>query len=217
MTDEGDRIEDSLRRLFAPPDLASLQARVEAAAARGAVIAPAPRRTRAIVAAVAAIAVAAVLALTLRPDPDPAPTTSVGGASDIGRTIGLRLAQLHAAGPALPRPDDVNRLAELPADPSCTDAHPRLEPGDALEVLGECGAPSGPPCDRERLPCAHLVHLRDRIGAELLLCIEPRDTDPRPSLPSDADLSIFRRELGADVAYEVTPLPEPHALPQLVP
>lgn len=216
MIDEGDPIETSLRRQFAPPDLSALQARIEAAAAQRAVIAPARRRTRAIVAVGVAAAVAAVLALTLRPRTDPTPA-EVDVTPDRGRAIGLRLAQVHAQGPALPRPSDVDCLADPPPEPACSDAHPRLESSDALEVLGECGAAERPPCDRDRLPCAHLVHLRDRIGAELLLCIELRDADPRPTLPDDAELSIFRRELGDYVAYEVTPLSEPHALARLVP
>lgn len=216
MSDDGDRIEAALRRVYAPPDLSALQARIEAEAARRSA---APGRRLPIVAMGAAAAAVAVLLLARRDEPAAAPTTTAAEpvAQDPGRALGLRLAQLHADGPALPQPDDGDCLAEPPPTDACADGIPRLEPSDELEVLGECGAPGGPPCDTDDLPPVRLVHLRHRDGAELLVCIAPRHADPRPSLPADAGLAIFRREVGAFVAYEVTPLPEPHALPRLAP
>lgn len=223
MNDDGDRIEASLRRVFAPPDLSALQARIEAAAARRSEAVPVRRRP--IIALGAAAAAVAVLLLARRDEPAAVPPTTTAaepvapGTSpkDAGRAVGLRLAQLHATGPALPRPDDADCFADPPPADACAGGVPRLEPGDDLEVLGECGAPGGPPCDRDDIPTARLVHLRHRDGAELLVCIAPRHADPQPSLPADAGLTIFRRELGAFVAYEVTPLPEPHALARLTP
>lgn len=219
MSDDDDRIEASLRRVFAPPDLSALQARLEAAAAHRDEATPIRPRARWIAAIGTAAAAVAVLLLVRRDDPAPVPPTITAEpiVPDAGRAIGLRLAQLHALGPALPRPDDADCLADPPLAESCTGQAPRLDPGDALEVLGECGAPGGPRCDPDDVPTTRLIHLRHRDGAELLVCIEPRHVDPHPSLPADAELAIFRRELGAFVAYEVTPLPEPHALDRLVP
>lgn len=215
MSDDGDRIEAALRRVFAPPDLSALQARLEAVAMRRSK-ASVRRRIAAMGAAAAAVA---VLLLARGDEPAAVPPMAAAEpvAPDPGRAVGLRLAQLHADGPALPRPDDADCFADPPPADACADGVPRLEPSDDLEVLGECGAPGGPPCDRDDIPAARLLHLRHRDGAELLVCIAPRHADPQPSLPADAGLTIFRRELGAFVAYEVTPLPEPHALARLAP
>jgi hypothetical protein len=56
-----------------------------------------------------------------------------------------------------------------------------------------------------------MVHVRWE-GTDVLVCVLPRELDPQPVLPVDAGLSVFRRELGGYVLYEVTPLAEPRAL-----
>ncbi|MBX7081399.1 MAG: hypothetical protein K1X88_19515 [Nannocystaceae bacterium] len=218
---DDDRIEASLRRAFAPPDLTALHRRVAEAAARAEASAPTRSSTPWIAAAAFAAAAAAVLLLLRRDDavpqvPDVAQVQHV--APDPGRSVGLRLAQLHAHAPALPTRTDGACLAEPPPAPgACVGDGPRFDPGDELEPLGECGGPGGPACDRATIPTPRLIHVRDRSGAELLVCIAPLQADPRPSLPDDAGLSIFRRELGGFVAYEITPLSEPLALARLVP
>lgn len=225
MSDEPDLapIDASLRRMFVVPDLAALCAKVDVAAAEGArVAAPPPRqgRSRWIAAAAIAVAATAVLVLARRDTEEVVvpPTIAPVARVDIEarEARGVLLAELYAQGPTLPRSDDDACLGTTPPPDACTGdtPQPRLAVGEVLEVLGECGAPGGPGCDR--MPGTHLVHLRDTDGAEVLVCIESRHADPQPVIPEGSELTIFRRELGAFVLYEVTPLTGPRALDRFV-
>lgn len=201
MSDERDAIDESLRRAFAVPDLSALQVRIEAATRR----AP-PRATRRWI-AVAAIAAAAVAVLVLASRHERVDDVEVARPDDIAarRRAGDQLVALHTKMPTLARPDDGNCLDPAPPD-ACRGDHPVLAQNDELELLGECGAPGGAPCTDFDVPLARVVQLRDSVGTELLVYIDRGATDPRPLLPEDSALRIFRRELGAYVLYEVTPL-----------
>lgn len=201
-----DAIDESLRRSFAVPDLSALQQAIDDAAGRASPIAkPVARRRIAMVVAAAAAAAVLVVVIAQR-DRGAASDRSTPTELDPHRHLGNALARLHAEMPTLPRPHDVGCVENTPPDDACNGELPTLAPSDELELLGECGAPGGVECARFGVPVARLVHLRDRNGAEILVCIERRDADPRPTLADDAALRIFRRELGAFVLYEVTPL-----------
>lgn len=47
---------------------------------------------------------------------------------------------------------------------------------------------------------------------EVYLFVVPASADPRPALPKDSDWRLFRKDCGALVLYELTPLAEPHGL-----
>jgi hypothetical protein len=219
MSDERDPIDASLQRLFAPPDFTALQAKIDAAAAE--VPRSARRRAPTVLITIAALAAAAaaVLVLSTRgdrsalpPEPDAdreAPLISAR------QHAGVQLARFYAQGPDLPRADDGSCVGPPPAPASCLgDApEPSLPAADLVDVIGECGARGGTSCAGYEIPAARLVHLRVRPdGPEVLVCVEPRELDPQPMLPADAGLSIFRRELGDFILYEITPLTEPRVL-----
>jgi hypothetical protein len=220
MTDERDPIDASLRRLFAPPDLTMLHARIDAAAAeRSRVVRPRHRRGVWIVVATATAAAAAAIVLSSgdrRPAPhgrdaDHGPPTEIAARQHAG----AQLATFYAQGPDLPRPDDGSCNSPPPAPASCTDdaPQPSLPTFDLVDVIGECGARGGPSCDGYDVPAARLLHLRLRDGGtEVLVCVEPQGLDPQPVLPRDAGLNLFRRQLGEFVLYEITPLAAPHVL-----
>lgn len=207
MSDERDAIDESLRRAFAVPDLAALQLRVDAA-----VRDRRPPRTPWLAAAAIAVAAAAVLVLA-RGSEEPSDASPAVATDDRAarRRAGDQLVALHATSPKLPRPDDAGCLEPTPPD-ACTGAFPVLAPSDDFEVLGECGAPSGESCTSFDIPFARVMQLRDGVGTELLVYIDRRDADPRPLLADDGPLRIFRRELGAFVLYEVSPLDAAQAI-----
>lgn len=220
MTDERDPIDASLRRLFAPPDLTVLHARIDAAAAERS-RAVRPRRRRALWIGVATATAAAAAAIVLssgdrRPTPhgrdaDHGPPTEIAARHHAG----AQLARFYAQGPDLPRADDGSCNSPPPAPASCTDdaPQPSLPTLDLVDVIGECGARGRPSCDGYDVPAARLLHLRLRDGGtEVLVCIEPQGLDPQPVLPLDAGLNLFRKQLGEFVLYEVTPLAAPHVL-----
>ncbi len=228
MSDERDPVDASLRRLFAPPDLGGLQAKIAAAAAAAA-LAPvepqreaSPRRRRVWGTTIAATAAAAAAALLLSTRVqhsaavfEPAADPIVAPVFGPREQAGAQLARFYVSGTALARLDDADCLGAPPIPEACDGSapEPRLAPSDALEVIGECGALGGPTCDGYDLPAARLVQLRVRPqGPRLLVCVEPRDADPRPLLPDDSGLQLFRRELGAFILYEVTPLSDSLAL-----
>lgn len=49
----------------------------------------------------------------------------------------------------------------------------------------------------------------DRV---LVVCVLPASSDPHPTTDPAGGLSIFRRELGPLILYEITPLDQPHLL-----
>lgn len=221
MTDERDPIDASLRRLFAPPDLTMLHARIDAAAAeRSPVVRPRHRRGAWIVIATATAAAAAAIVLSSvdRPAAPRGRDADHGQPTEIAarQHAGTQLATFYAHGPELPRADDGScNSPPPPAPPSCTDdaPQPSLPTFDLVDVIGECGARGGPSCDGYDVPAARLLRLRLRDdGTEVLVCIEPQGLDPRPMLPRDAGLNLFRRQLGEFVLYEITPLATPHVL-----
>lgn len=219
MNDEHDRIDVALARAFVVPDLSAVHATIDAAVAAH----ERPRRARrwwfAATGATAAIVATLVATWVLARLPDVAIESPEPGPPDPARVLGDRLARLHADGPALPQREDASCLAAPRTPDACVGDVPQLDADGlelvGLELVGECGAPGGPPCDPAAIPTPRLVHVRDVGGDDILVAIVPQRGDPRPVLPGDGGLSIFRRELGTFVAYEITPLPEPLVLAQL--
>ncbi len=220
----GDRdlgpVEESLRRSFAPPDLSALEAKIDAAA-RAAEPTPAPdqlaaRRRKLLLAAVAVAAAAAVFVLLIaRADEGFSPREQTQVASPSPRqTFGANLA-MFVSDRQLPSPDDLSCLGARRPPDICVGPHskPWLPASSQVQVLGECGTAEGPACEPSGLLAGTGLQLRIvSTGARVFVCMDLLSRDPRPLLPEDSGLQLFRRVLGDYVMYEVTPLSEPHVL-----
>ena len=219
MTDDPrlDRIEASLRRSFSPPDLSALLDRIDAAAAstpdRNLDELTARRRRRRLAMAAVAAAAAVVLLWLARTGEPPGPEEATQVASTSPRhAFGAELVRFVNQRP-LPAPGSVSCTGPSPAPDSCLAPQPWLPATGRVQVLGECGAIGGPACGPSGLSSRSGLQLRVLpVGPRVLVCMDLLIDDPRPLLPADSRLYLFRRVLGGYVMYEVTPLPAPQAL-----